>query len=62
MSFMRPKIKSTPAPPPPVIEDTAGKQQEYEDSLRKRRGRAASTLHSGDSAPPVTASKALLGS
>lgn len=59
MSFSRPKA---PAPaPPPVVEDTQAKQQEYGDVLRRRRGRAASIL-AGQAPAPQTAAKALLGS
>jgi hypothetical protein len=61
MSFLRPKIQSTPAPPPPTIEDTAGAQQDYQDQLRRRKGRAASILTDRNQAPPQTAAKQLLG-
>jgi hypothetical protein len=61
MGFMRPKVSSAPAPPPPTIEDTAGAQQDYQDALRRRRGRAASILTDRNQAAPQTASKQLLG-
>ncbi|MEY2656234.1 MAG: hypothetical protein RLZZ524_3262, partial [Pseudomonadota bacterium] len=64
MSFMRPKTPALPAaPPPPVVEDTAAKAQDYQDALRRRRGRAASILtdRTGGMAAPQTAAKALLG-
>ena len=61
MSFLTPKVKTMPAPPPPVIEDTAGKEQEQADMLRRRRGRAASILSDRTGALPVTAAKQLLG-
>lgn len=48
-------------PPPPAIEDTDAKDQDYQDALRRRRGRAASVLTQRDQAAPVTASKSLLG-
>lgn len=61
MSFLRPKVPAQqPLPPPPVIEDTAAKQQEAYDALRRRKGRAASIL--SDGATPQTATKTLLGS
>lgn len=58
---------STPKPqvaPPPVIEDTAGKAQDYQDALRRRKGRAAAILtdQSGKAPAPSTAPKTLLGS
>ena len=62
MSFLRPKAPAMqPLPPPPVIEDTAAKEQEAYDALRRRRGRAAS-LVSGNGPAPQTAAKVLLGS
>jgi hypothetical protein len=63
MGFLRPKVKTTAAPPPPVIEDTEAKEQEYQDMLRRRKGRASSILTSREGAgQPATASKTLLGS
>lgn len=60
MSFSRPA--ATPAPPPPVIEDTSAKAQEYQDMLRKRQGRAANILTDRQaSQAPQTAAKTLLG-
>jgi hypothetical protein len=46
-----------------VVEDTAAKAQDYQDALRRRRGRAASILtdRTGGMAAPQTAAKALLG-
>lgn len=61
MGFMRPKITQAPVPAPPTIEDTAGAQQDYQDALRRRRGRAASILTDRNQAPPQTAAKQLLG-
>ncbi len=49
------------APPPPIIEDTEGRQQDTADMLRRRRGRAASVLTDGNAGVPMTASKTLLG-
>lgn len=63
MGFLRPKTpKMAEPPPPPVIEDTDAKNQDYQDALRKRRGRAASILTSREGGQPVTAAKTLLGS
>lgn len=57
------KAKPVPkAPPPPVVEDTEARQQDYGDALRRRRGRAASILTAGNSGAPMTASRVLLGS
>jgi hypothetical protein len=62
MSFLRPKTPAqTPAPSPPAIEDTAAKQQEYQDMLRQRRGRASAILRQQGEAAPLTAAKQLLG-
>lgn len=47
--------------PPPVIEDTAGREQDTADALRRRKGRAAAVLSGGDAGVPMTASKTLLG-
>ena len=62
MSFSRPSPAAPP--PPPAIEDTAAAQQDYEDQLRKRKGRAASILTertpTGQLQQP-SAAKALLG-
>jgi hypothetical protein len=60
MSFSRPK--SPEPPPPPVIEDTDAVKQDYQDMLRRRRGRAASVLVRGQQSAPETATKQLLGS
>ena len=58
-----PKMPGVPdAPPPPVIEDTQGAQQDEADRLRRRRGRAASFLSGNSLGQPATASKVLLGS
>lgn len=64
MGFLAPKVKTaTPAPTPPVIEDTQATQQDYQDALRRRRGRAASILtNPANAEAPQTASKVLLGS
>jgi len=61
MSFLRPKVSTAPAPPPPTVEDTDGAQQDYQDQLRRRKGRAASVLTERDQPAPQTASKQLLG-
>lgn len=61
MSFLRPNVSTTPAPSPPTIEDTAGAQQDYQDQLRRRKGRAASILTERNQPAPQTASKQLLG-
>jgi len=62
MSSSRP-APVTP-PPPPVIEDTAATAQEYQDQLRRRKGRAASILtdRTPGAMQPQTAAKTLLGS
>lgn len=63
MSFLMPKVKApTPAPMPsaPAVEDTAAVGAQYENMLRRRRGRAASIL-SGRGEQPQTASATLLG-
>lgn len=63
--LFQPKVVTQPigdAPPPPVIEDTEAKSQEYQDALRRRRGRASSILTRGQQSAPTTASKVLLGS
>lgn len=60
MSFSSPKTQK--APPPPTIEDTDAVRQDEADMIRRRRGRASSILTERNAAPPVTASKALLGS
>lgn len=52
--------KAAPPPPPPVVEDTDATKQEYQDMLRKRRGRASSIL-SKTGQPVATAAKTLLG-
>ncbi len=57
--FKSPKINTTP-PPVPVVEDTDAAKQEYQDALRKRKGRAASILDRTNAAAP-TAAKVLLG-
>lgn len=64
MGFLRPKTPSVQAPPPPVVEDTDATKQDYADSLRRRRGRAASILTTkAEASQPVnTAAKTLLGS
>lgn len=62
MGFLRPKIKTPEPPAPPVVEDTDATKQEYEDMLRRRRGRASSILTGKDQAGPATAAKTLLGS
>lgn len=49
------------AGPPPVIEDAEGARQDTADMLRRRKGRAASILTSGNAGAPMTASKTLLG-
>jgi hypothetical protein len=60
MSSSRPRPVAPP--PPPVIEDTAATAQEYQDQLRKRKGRAASILTDrAGTAQPQTAAKMLLG-
>ena len=60
MSFSRPA--PTPALPPPVIEDTDAKAQEYAAMLAKRKGRAASILTDRKAdQTPQTAAKVLLG-
>lgn len=63
MGFLRPKVPSVQAPPPPTIEDTEATKQDYADALRRRRGRAASILtdQRKGSAPVSTAAKTLLG-
>ncbi len=61
MGFLRPKVKTPEPPAPPVIEDTEAARQDYQDSLRKRRGRAASILTRRDAPAPQTAAKTLLG-
>lgn len=61
MSFLQPKQASTPAPAPPVLEDTAATQQQYQDKLRMRNGRASAILTGGNPGTPQTASKTLLG-
>jgi len=59
---LRPRKPDAPgAPPPPIIEDTAGREQDTADMLRRRRGRAASVLTDGNAGVPLTASKTLLG-
>lgn len=56
------KVPTPPnAPPPPVIEDTEGRQQDEADRLRRRRGRAAADMTRGNAGVPMTAAKALLG-
>lgn len=55
------KPKTANIPPPPVIEDTAGREQDTADALRRRKGRAASILSGGDAGVPLTAGKTLLG-
>jgi hypothetical protein len=68
MGFLAPKPQVQAAPPPPVVEDTQATQQQYQDMLRKRKGRAASVLNEGGDQgtaganAPQTASKQLLGS
>ena len=63
MSFIMPKTASAPAPAPPTIEDTDATQQDYQDMLRKRQGRAAAILTGPNGAgAPTTATKTLLGS
>lgn len=60
---LSPKKPAAPgAPPPPIIEDVAGREQDTMDMLRRRRGRAASVLTDGNAGVPMTASKTLLGS
>ena len=61
MGFMRPKISTPPPPIPPVVEDTEGAKQDYQDRMRNRRGRAASVLFRAGQQEPQTAAKALLG-
>ena len=48
-------------PPPPTIEDAQGRAQDEGGRLRRRKGRAASVLTSGNAGSPMTASKTLLG-
>ena len=48
-------------PPPPLIQDTAAAAQNAMDSLRRRRGRAASILSGLETATPNVATKTLLG-
>lgn len=63
MSFLTPKTQSAPAPAPPTLTDTSGAQQDYQDMLRKRQGRAAAILTGPQGAgAPQTATKTLLGS
>lgn len=61
MGFMSPKISAPPPPIPPVVEDTEGAKQDYQDRMRARRGRAASILTKAVQPAPQTAAKALLG-
>lgn len=63
MSFLRPKASTpAPAPPPPTMTDTEGAQQDYQDQLAKRQGRASTLLTTPQSrSTPTTASKVLLG-
>ena len=66
--FSTPKIPAPPpppAPPPVPTMDNARQQQQAQDRLAGRRGRAASILTgaAGDlSTPPTTGAKQLLGS
>lgn len=59
---LNPEGPSPDAPPPPVIEDTEGRQQDEADRLRRRKGRAAAVLTNGAPGVPMTATKILLGS
>lgn len=62
MSFLQPKVSSQPAPAPPVLADTSATQQQYQDMLAKRQGRASAILTGpGGPGTPMTASKTLLG-
>lgn len=66
--FSAPKIPAPPPPPAPLPAptiDTARQQQQAQDRLAGRRGRAASILTgvSGDlTTPPTSGAKQLLGS
>lgn len=61
MSFLMPSAPAVAPPPaPPTIEDTAAKEQEQADRLRRRKGRAAAILDKAGTVPQ-TASKQLLG-
>lgn len=59
--FRAPKVQTVAPPPPPAIEDTAARQAQYEDALRKRKGRAAAIVSQRND-QPETAGKLLLGS
>lgn len=61
MGFLRPKVPTPTPAPPPVVEDTEGVKQDYQDQLRRRRGRAASLLTQPGAQPVQTAAKTLLG-
>ena len=52
---------TTPVPPPPS-EDPALKARQYEDELRKRKGRASAVLTQKRGEQPETAAQVLLGS
>lgn len=63
MSFLQPKVSTSPPPAPPTIDDTAGTQQDYSDMLLRRQGRASAILTPASGpGTPLTASKTLLGS
>jgi hypothetical protein len=55
------KPKTATPGPPPVIEDTAGRQQDEADRIRMRKGRASAILTPGGAGTPLTAAKTLLG-
>lgn len=60
--FKPPKIKIPDPPPVPTI-DEARQQQEMNDRMRRRRGRAANQLTGpqGDRSTPSVSAKKLLG-